>query len=601
MKTSQTKYKAIFYARVSTVHDEQSESIDNQILQARNMLDKRPDIQLIEPLETYCEKVSAKSDERPKFQEVLRRLEAGDANLLIVKDMKRFSRSVEVSYRFFNMMEQYGIKIYILSTNKILDAKAFEESENMILLGIEAIIAENQVRTQSGYGKIVQQIRCENKILSYKDAQLFGYYWDYEKGDIAIDEEKAEIVREVYDRYVFRRESIKSIRKYLLSIGYEKSAPTISKWLQEGKYVGDWTINRKSSKLQIGSGKKTVRFNLDKSKWVHIERPDLAIVDQGIFDMAQRIRAENTRETASGAESRARFIGKHLFAGKIYCAECGSIYRHGYADRAKMVAVYRDTFGIKSIDKNIHCVNKKYSRIYEKDMKTMTLAAYNGLVQGGNTYFDMLLQAIEHELMKDVDLTKRKRSIQVNISKIEARMKKIASSFVDATPLMRQALNDELAELKSTADRLNDEILRIENESESIEDRVRQVQEIKERLNEWSVITESDIDRELIKALIKKILIHSDGVVEIQLNVNSSVYSAIPELTDKENPKQGSPIIMRKIDYRQEARRLMDVISAERKSTRVMIFEMVENLSNISQNGTERRFIVAVDLYLVSE
>lgn len=596
MKTSQTKYRAIFYARVSTVHDEQSESIDNQILQARNMLDKRPDIQLIEPLETYCEKVSAKSDERPKFQEVLRRLEAGDANLLIVKDMKRFSRSVEVSYRFFNMMEQYGIKIYILSTNKILDAKAFEESENMILLGIEAIIAENQVRTQSGYGKIVQQIRCENKILSYKDAQLFGYYWDYEKGDIAIDEEKAEIVREVYDRYIFRRESIKSIRKYLLSIGYEKSAPTISKWLQEGKYVGDWTINRKSSKLQIGSGKKTVRFNLDKSKWVHIERPDLAIVEQGIFDMAQRIRAENTRETASGAESRARFIGKHLFASKIYCAECGSIYRHGYADRAKTVDVYRDTFGIKSIDKDIHCVNKKYSRIYEKDMKTMTVAAYNELVQDGNTYFDMLLQAIEHELMKDVDLTKRKRSIQANISKIEARMKKIASSFVDATPLMRQALNDELTELKKSADRLNEDILRIEKKSEDKADRVRRVQEIRERLNEWSVIAESDIDREFVKAIIKRILVYGDGRVEIQLNLNNSIYNSIPELNDKENLKQGSPIIMRKIDYQQEARRLMDVVSTERKLTTIISFDVLGNT-----NDEKRQFKVAVDLNIAGE
>ena len=236
-----------------------------------------------------------------------------------------------------------------------------------------------------------------------------------------------------------------------------------------------------------------------------------------------------------------------------------------------------------------------------RNMKTMTVAAYNGLVQGGNTYFDMLLQAIEHELVKDVDLTKRKRSIQTDISKIEARMKKIASSFVDATPLMRQALNDELTDLKKSADRLNDEILRIENESENKADRVRRVHEIKRRLNEWSVITESDVDRELVKAFIKKILVHSDGTIEIQLNLSSSIYNSLPKLRDKENPKQGSPIIMRKTDYLQEARHLMDVTFAERKPTTVMTFEMVENVSNISQNGTERRFIVAVDLYLVDE
>ena len=107
------------------------------------------------------------------------------------------------------------------------------------------------------------------------------------------------------------------------------------------------------------------------------------------------------------------------------------------------------------------------------------------------------------------------------------------------------------------------------------------------------------LHRELIKALIKKILVHSDGVIEIQLNLSSPIYDSIPKLRDKENLKQGSPIILRKTNYRQEAKRLMDVMSAERKLTRIMTFEVLGKSYGNDSEG--RRFIVVVDLNIAGK
>ena len=208
-------YKAILYSRVSTVHDEQAESIDNQILLAKNYLDKHPNIELAEPLDKYSERISGKTDIRPKFQEMCERLSKGDIDYLMIKDLKRLSRSVETTYAFLNLMKQYGFEIIQLSSGNIIDSSAFEEVESNLLIGIEALFAQNTVLTQSRYGRTVQRVRCENKILSYKDSTLFGYEWDPQTDDIVINERKAEIVREVFNRYVFRNQSLREIREYL--------------------------------------------------------------------------------------------------------------------------------------------------------------------------------------------------------------------------------------------------------------------------------------------------------------------------------------------------------------------------------------------------
>ena len=99
------KFKAILYTRVSTVHDEQTESIENQMLLAKKYLTDHPDIELAEPLEKYSERVSGKTDNRPKFKELCERLSQGDIKYLMIKDLKRLSRSVETTYAFFNLMK----------------------------------------------------------------------------------------------------------------------------------------------------------------------------------------------------------------------------------------------------------------------------------------------------------------------------------------------------------------------------------------------------------------------------------------------------------------------------------------------------------------
>ena len=65
---------------------------------------------------------------------------------------------------------------------------------------------------------------------------------------------------------------------------------TITKWLCETVYVGVFHMNKKGSVLGVGHGQKTKSFFRDKSEWISVERPDLRIVAQDIFELAQEIR-----------------------------------------------------------------------------------------------------------------------------------------------------------------------------------------------------------------------------------------------------------------------------------------------------------------------
>ena len=154
-------YKAVFYGRVSTVNDAQETSIENQILLCESYISRHPEIVLAEPIDTYIEKRSAKSDMREKYIELMVRLSKGDIDYLIIKDLKRLSRSAEVSLQIRSSAEKYGYKLILLESGRIYDPLADESSR--LLYGFESLLNEEVVHRQSLYGRIAHKQKVEAK------------------------------------------------------------------------------------------------------------------------------------------------------------------------------------------------------------------------------------------------------------------------------------------------------------------------------------------------------------------------------------------------------------------------------------------------------
>ena len=517
------KFKAVYYERVSTGRDEQTESLENQRKLCENYLKRHPGIELAEPIDTYSERVSGKSDVRPKYSAMIQRIEEGDIDFLMVKDLKRLSRSTEVSSQLRNLVKQYQFRFILLATSQIYDPTM---SETRLMFGFESLVNEEVVFRQSEYGRIAHRQKMEAKKLT-KQNITFGYCWDDKKADIAIDEEKAAIIRKMFDLYVFRNYGTKQIRQFLEERNLAYSAVTVRKWLQETAYIGTFHMNKKGSELGVGTGQKTKRFFLPEEDWVSVERPDLAIVEKEVFDLAQRIRASRKKTYAEDKNGvrQARFEGTHLFSGKVICGECGSPYTHCFTDRKKSVGAYRDSFNHKRGNASLKCGNKLFSRVSEKDLKTIVTAAINQVIMTNKGCFSVLLSAIEKVLSEGDTMKDEIHELRRRITSIKRSKSKTKVAYTDAVDKGRTRLADELwndyekyvAQQEAAESELN-ELLETELNEQALKDRMAKIKAV---IDELQVVR--DIDRTTIQEFVDRIMVHGDGEMEILLKTGEKI------------------------------------------------------------------------------
>ena len=535
-------FRAIYYERVSTIDVSQDESMENQRRLAKSYLSRHPEVELVEPLDSYSERVSGKSDLRPKYASMMKRLEQGDIDLLLVKDLKRLNRSTEVSAQFRNAAKKYKFRLILLSTGQIYDPNRVE---NRMLYGFEALVNEDYVYRQSEYGRLAHRQKMEAKRLNRNNI-IFGYKWDYEKKDIVINEEQAAVIRHLFDMYCFDNAGYGDMRKYLATCDLSYSEMTICNWMKETAYIGTFHMNKKGSELGVGAGQKTKRFKNPVDEWVAVERPDLAIVDKRIFDLAQKMREiRNEKFCHTDAKNaHKRFEGKHLFASIIFCAECGYPFVHGYADRAKTIHIYRDSHNKRTKDPLKPCINKEYYRVREEDMESLVRDAINLVIRENEEAFSNVIDILRKVMSEDDEDRKYIQDIRRDIKSLEKKKAATKEAFIAATGELRSEIQSDYDRICSEIQEKEQKLLEAENEKNSVHDIEARIKEIEECLSRLHEVEK--LDRETVRAFIRKITVNKEGHVVIVMNSDKVIERTLPP-KNKENAEadhNGPPFLM---------------------------------------------------------
>ena len=351
---------AVIYARVSTDNEGQKESCANQVELAKNYIALHPNIKLIG---TYVDDgISGKNDfTRPEYNAMLQQISTGKVDLVITKALSRLNRDQLNSLMFSRLLTEYATTVLTLEDNQIHD---FEDMSSDLLHSIHYAIDAQYVKRQSINGRKTQELRIERKELSAKDIS-YGYKWNKEDKTISINPDEAEVVREIFEDYVYRNGTPASIKIMLETKGIYKSERTISNIIMDERYIGNFYINKRTSKLGTGQT-KSKRIQLPKEQWVLVSRPDLQIVDTDLFEMAQRIHQTRITiyERADKKTVQARFQGTHKYAGKIFCPICGKPFQFDYADRKKTIGIYK-------VKGHGDCINP-INRIREDELEEIT-------------------------------------------------------------------------------------------------------------------------------------------------------------------------------------------------------------------------------------
>lgn len=280
--------KAVIYARYSC-DNQREESIEGQLRECKQFAD-RMGFTLVD---SYIDRaMSAKTDNRPEFQRMIKESEKGLFDVVIVWKLDRFARNRYDSAHYKATLRRNGVKV--VSATEVIS----EGAEGIILESVlegyaeyySAELSEKVIR-----GMTENALKCQ-----YNGGNVpVGYYID-EKKHYQIDELTAPFVREAFLMYV-NGNPIKDIVVYLNDNGILSSCKkpmtktTVAAILQNRKYIGEY-------------------------RYRDVLIPDgiPAIISKELFTMAQDRIVKNKY-----APSAYKATEKYLLTTKLICGDCG--------------------------------------------------------------------------------------------------------------------------------------------------------------------------------------------------------------------------------------------------------------------------------------
>lgn len=281
---------AVIYARYSS-ESQREESIEGQIRECREFAEKAG----FTIIDTYIDRaLSAKTDNRPAFQEMIRDSSRKSFEAVIVWKLDRFSRNRYDSARYKAVLKKNGVKV-ISAVEKISE-------------GAEGIILESVLEGFAEYysaelAEKVSRGMTENVLKGkYNGGTLTVGYKVNSDNEFVIDEQVAPLIVKVFQMCA-DGEPVKEIAAYLNHYGVKTSRGT--------------PMNMSSVRNMIRN-----RRYLGENRFHDTVGSIPGIITEELFDRAQIVMDGRVHKGARGQAKE-----EYLLTTKLICGECGAMMR----------------------------------------------------------------------------------------------------------------------------------------------------------------------------------------------------------------------------------------------------------------------------------
>lgn len=315
------------YCRVSTKQDEQLNSYEVQRTHYEERIRTEPKWSLVG---IFADKgiTGTSMKKRDEFNKMLRLCYKGKIDMIIVKSISRFARNTLDVIKITRKLREINVDVYFeeQGIHSIDPASEF-------YITIYGSIAQSESENISANVKWGKAQSAKQGNVPFQCKHFLGYTKNAD-GEIEIVPEEAEIIREIYERYL-SGESLYGIKCYL----EEKGIPTpagCSVWRQETirsilsneKYKGDAIINKTYVSDCIS---KRVKVNNGERNKYYIENNHPAIIDAGTFarvqeEIARRSGKPKVKQKGTKTEL-SRYSSKYALSELLICGECRTPYR----------------------------------------------------------------------------------------------------------------------------------------------------------------------------------------------------------------------------------------------------------------------------------
>lgn len=298
------------YARVSTGKDAQLQSVAAQVDYFKKKILSNP---LWEFVGVFADDdQSGTKANRPEFQAMLERCEAGEIDLILTKSISRFARNTVDLLNVVRKLKEKKIAVYF-EREHIHTTTA----EGELLLTLLASFAQEESRSMSQNKRwSVQQQFQRGEVVGV--SHLYGYR--IKDGELQVEPHEANVVRMIYRDYLSGMSS-KEIAAKLNQMGERRTRGgawkpnDISKLFMNEKHTGNAYLQKTYKDDQVSP--KLHRNHGQKPKYL-AEGTHEPIIDE---DTYRAVRAEVERRTSP---KRSKQANVYSFSRRICCAACGA-------------------------------------------------------------------------------------------------------------------------------------------------------------------------------------------------------------------------------------------------------------------------------------
>ncbi len=447
--------------------------------------------------------------ERPGFQEMMRELEKGRADIVITKDLSRLGRDmVEASYYAEQYYPEHGIRYIAIADN-------FDTEHENIMAPFQ--FAMNEVYLRDGSRKVKDVLRTKREQGQYCACPPYGY--KKEKGNknhLVPDEVTAPVVKRIF-RQAANGDSSRRIAldlnqdgiipplKYRVlyrddfsEVGASRMSDiwnytTVKRILKNRVYLGHTVLGR-SRKVSVKSKKKVA---IPKEDWAVTENTHEPLVTTEIFELAQ----ENLGHGASCYKAYDH-VRKSIFSGIAVCGKCGySLCSCGtvYKGEREKYWFLSCTHQRKEIANPCDGVRIRYADLVEvvRQELSYVISLSDDQIQA------MAKEAIDREISED-NLALKK----VQREKAKARLavidRMISKLYLDNAEgrLADNRLEKMVADLEAESDQLSQQMEDL-NPVEIAADIQRQYDQFAEHIRRYTDMT--TLDREKLVTFVDRI------------------------------------------------------------------------------------------------
>lgn len=542
-------FKVAIYLRLSKEDDDlscssgaksESNSISNQRKLIYDFMKSHPELELYD--EYKDDGKSGSNFDRAEFQRMMKDIEAGKVNCVVVKDQSRFGRDyIDVGKYKEKIFPKLGVRF--ITINEGYDSLSATSSDDLAFT-INSFVYDFYIRDIST--KIRTNLTAKKQNGEYAGAFVaYGYVKDSnDKSKLVVDQFAADVVRDIF-RWKIEGLNPQNIAVRLNELGIP--SPAEYKKLSGSNYKTSFQTSSKAvwnhvsvrrilkNEIYLGvmiQGKRTTPNYKTKtvvtkaeSEWLRVEGTHEAIISVRDFELVQELLRDDTH-------CRAGDVTVPVYAGRIYCGDCGAT----------------------AVRKTVSYAGKRYVYyVCNANKHDKTVCSRHSIRE--DILGQVIYQTVRHQIDLLLDVDKALRQFE-NLSWEKHKLKQLDASIeiqeevVRKNNTLRLGIYEDLrADLldrseyeslkKELAERIAEATAAIEKlnkEKREILDGVSKQQSWIEQFRQYENVTE--LTRPMVIHLIERINIFEDSNIEIVFRHRNQIEEILRFISEQTTDKK---------------------------------------------------------------